>query len=99
VQLCIRRLSFGEFNGCDTQTPYVGFVIVPGLLNDLRTHPVRRPDKRVFLRGECTAQLARDTEVGELDCDITGGLSTWFLTGRAGGKLTITVCTQEDIGS
>ena len=44
-------------------------MIVPGLLDDLRTHPIRRPDKRVFLRGECTAQLARDTKVGELDCD------------------------------
>jgi hypothetical protein len=84
VQLRIRRFSLGEFNGRDAQTPYVGLMVVAGLLNDLWTHPVRRPDKRVFLRGKCTAQLARDTKVGEFDCDMPGGVSTWFLPGREG---------------
>jgi len=81
VQLCIRWFSFGKFNSRDAQTPYVSLMIVAGLLNDLRAHPVRRPDKRVFLRGECTAQLAGDTKVGQLDCEMASGLSTWFLTG------------------
>ena len=86
MQLCIRRFSLGEFDSRDAQAPYVGLMIVPGLLNDLGAHPVRRPNKCVLLRGECTAELARDTKIGELDCNGGCGVSMQFLpTGARGG--------------
>lgn len=55
-------LSVGQLEGCDTQGPDVGFLIVPGLLDDLRSHPEWSAYKGVLLchRG---SKLSRNAKV------------------------------------
>jgi len=55
--------------GCGWDGPYL--LIVTRLLDDLGRHPEGRSDKRVLLGHGC-GELARDTEVGELDVACCG---------------------------
>lgn len=64
MKLCVWRLALGQLYSRDTQAPDIGLVVITALLDDLRGHPVRRADKRIFLRGQRTRQLSRNTKVG-----------------------------------
>lgn len=67
MQLCVGRLPFGEFDGRNAQTPYIGFVVIPTLLDDLRRHPIGSAHERVLLGGQGAGKLSGDAKVCELD--------------------------------
>lgn len=49
MQFSIRWLPFGQLNGRDSQTPDVGFVVIPALLNDFGRHPIRCTHEGILL--------------------------------------------------
>lgn len=62
----VRRLAVGQFQGGNAERPDVGFAIVARLLNHLRRHPERGPHECVLLSHGCR-ELPRNTEIRKLD--------------------------------
>jgi hypothetical protein len=51
MEFCIWGFSFGQFYGSNTETPYISFMIIATLFDNLRRHPVRCSYECVLLRG------------------------------------------------
>lgn len=65
----IWRFALREFERGNAKRPYVGLVVVAGLLDDFRGHPEGSPNECVLLR-HGRRELARDTEIGQFDLAV-----------------------------
>lgn len=71
MHIRIGRFAAGELEGRDAERPDVDALVVLVLGNDLRGHPVGRPDKGFALR-LLRRQLRRDAKVGQFDLAFIG---------------------------
>ena len=67
MQFRVRWLALGQLNRRDPKTPDIRFIVVSGLLDNLRRHPVRRAHESVLLGRKRSGELARDAEIGQLN--------------------------------
>jgi hypothetical protein len=51
MELSVGRLTLGQFYGSNPETPYIGFMVIPALLDNFRRHPVWGAYERILLRG------------------------------------------------
>lgn len=58
----MRGFPVGELQSCDSERPYVRFVVIAWLLDDLRSHPERRAYECVLFR-HCSRKLARNPKI------------------------------------
>ena len=63
------RFSMSQLESRDPQRPDIGLMIVSGLFDHLRSHPIRGTDKRVLL-GHRRRKLTRHSKVGQLDLAV-----------------------------
>jgi hypothetical protein len=51
MQLSVGRLTLRQFYGRNPETPYIGFMIIPALLDNFWRHPVWGAYECILLRG------------------------------------------------
>lgn len=72
MELSVGRLTLRQFYGRNSETPYIGFMIIPALFDNFWRHPVRGAYECILLGRQRARQLPRNTEVGQFHLPPSG---------------------------